>query len=48
MDERYPIYSEADVTVMSRDVPHDAIVTEIVAALAERLGVRLPTGEAPT
>jgi shikimate kinase len=39
---RYPVYAEADVTVMSRDVPHDTIVNEIVAALAERLGVAAP------
>jgi shikimate kinase len=31
--ERYPIYSEADVTVESRDVPHDTIVEEIIAGL---------------
>jgi shikimate kinase len=31
--ERYPIYAEADVTVESRDVPHDTIVEEIVAGL---------------
>ena len=35
--ERYPIYAEADVTVHSRDVLHDAIVADIVAGLAERL-----------
>ena len=42
MDERYPVYAEAAVMVMSRDVPHEAIVNEIVAALAERLGVAAP------
>ena len=42
MDARYPVYAGADVTVMSRDVPHDAIVNEIVTALAERLGVVAP------
>ena len=42
MDARYPVYAEADVTVMSRDVPHDVIVNEIVAALAERLNVAAP------
>jgi shikimate kinase len=31
--ERYPVYAEADLTVLSRDVPHDTIVDEIVAAL---------------
>ncbi len=35
--ERYPIYAEADLTVLSRDVAHEAIVEEIVAALRERL-----------
>jgi shikimate kinase len=39
MDERYPVYAEADVTVMSRDIPHDAIVNEIVAALGANLGI---------
>lgn len=34
MDARYPVYAEADLTVESRDVPHDFIVTEIVEALA--------------
>jgi shikimate kinase len=35
--ERYPVYAEADLTVLSRDVPHEAIVDEIVAALGQRL-----------
>ena len=39
MDERYPIYAEADVTVMSRDVSHEMIVAEIVAELGRVLGV---------
>jgi shikimate kinase len=39
MLEREPAYGEADVTVQSRDVPHDAIVDEIIAALAGPLGV---------
>ena len=32
--EREPVYALADLTVQSREVPHEAIVTEIVAALA--------------
>ena len=36
--ERYPVYAQADVTVMSRDVAHETIVNEIITALAERLG----------
>lgn len=38
MAERYPIYAEADVTVESRDVPHEVIVTAVIDALAARLG----------
>lgn len=33
MQERYPVYATADITVTSRDVPHDVIVSEIVDAL---------------
>jgi shikimate kinase len=33
IDERYPVYAEADLTVESRDVPHETIVGEIVAEL---------------
>ena len=39
IDERYPVYAEADITVMSRDVPHETIVDEIIAELARMLGV---------
>ena len=35
MDERHPVYANADITVESRDVPHDVIVGEIMNALAE-------------
>jgi len=35
--ERYPVYAEADLTVLSRDVPHDTIVDEIVAALRQHI-----------
>jgi hypothetical protein len=38
MDERYPIYAEADVTVESRDVPHEMIVSAVIEALAKKLG----------
>jgi shikimate kinase len=31
--EREPIYAQADLTVQSREVPHDAVVAEIVGAL---------------
>jgi shikimate kinase len=34
MATRYPIYAQADVTVASRDAPHDEMVTNVIAALA--------------
>jgi len=37
MDERYPVYGRADITVESRDVPHEVIVEEIVQAVVNRL-----------
>ncbi|MBB3809963.1 shikimate kinase [Pseudochelatococcus contaminans] len=33
MDERYPVYAEADLTLISREGPHEAIVDELVALL---------------
>ena len=38
MEERYPIYALADVTVQSREITHDKIVDEIVNALAAPTG----------
>ena len=35
MDERYPVYESANITAVSRDVPHDVIVGEILDALAK-------------
>jgi len=46
METRYPIYATADVTVESRDLPHDAIVAEIIEALAKGPLARAQ-GEAP-
>jgi shikimate kinase len=34
MEARYPIYATADLTVESRDLPHETIVGEIIDALA--------------
>ena len=31
---RYPVYATADITVESREVPHEEIVGEIIDALA--------------
>lgn len=35
--DRYPIYAEADVTVMSRDVPQDNVAGDAVAAILDHL-----------
>ena len=47
IEERYPVYQLADVTVHSRDVPHDTIVDEILGAVAQRIGAgsATPQGE---
>ena len=34
MDERYPVYAEADLTVMSRNVRKDVIVRDVLDAIA--------------
>ena len=34
---REPLYAEADITIQSRDEPHEMIVDEVVNALARRL-----------
>ena len=34
---REPLYAEADITIQSRDEPHEMIVDEVIAALARRL-----------
>ena len=36
---RNPIYGEANLVVVSRDVPHEVIVEEIVTALRSKLGI---------
>lgn len=35
IDTRYPVYAEADLTVESREEPHDVIVTEIISRLVK-------------
>jgi shikimate kinase len=47
LGEREPVYQNADLTILSRDVPHDRIVEECIEALRARLcgGV---TAEHPT
>lgn len=46
MEERYPIYAQADVTIHSREVAHEKIVDEIVLALGRHLGMGEHTGAA--
>lgn len=33
IDQRYPIYGEADITVVSRDVPHEQVASDVVDAM---------------
>jgi shikimate kinase len=37
--ERSPVYAQADVTLNSRDAPHETIVNEAIAALAAHFGL---------
>ncbi len=37
MDERYPVYAEADLTVVSREASHDEVVEDVIAALASHV-----------
>ena len=39
MEERYPVYSQADITILSRDGPHELVLDEILGAVARCLGV---------
>ena len=39
LEAREPVYQTADLTIWSRDVPHDRIVDECLDALRARLGV---------
>jgi shikimate kinase len=34
IEQRYPVYSRADIIVESRDVPHSSIVSDVIRALA--------------
>ncbi len=45
--ERYPIYAEADVTVVSRDIPQDQVASDVMDALVAHLSGIAATAEAP-
>lgn len=48
ISQRYPVYAEADITVHSREVPHDTIVDEIIAVLPQWFaGHDPPAGDQP-
>ena len=38
IDRRYPVYAEADVTVVSEDVPQDQVASAVIDALLAHLG----------
>lgn len=46
MAKRDPVYAMADLTVYSRDVPHDEVMEDIIQALAARL-LETPSDAAP-
>jgi shikimate kinase len=37
ISDRYPVYGEADITVMSRDVPQDNVAADVVSAVLDYL-----------
>jgi shikimate kinase len=39
IEERYPVYAEADITVESADVQHGVMVNEVLSALAHKNGI---------
>lgn len=39
IEQRYPVYAQADVTVVSHDVPQEVMVDEVIGALTRHLGV---------
>ena len=43
--EREPTYALADLTVQSREVPHEAIVADVMTALAAHLKVAAPSDQ---
>jgi shikimate kinase len=48
LEQREPVYQNADLTIASRDVPHDRIVDECIEALRARLCGDGPAAPPPT
>ena len=46
MDERYPVYALAEVTIESRDVSHEVIVDETIEAVLGHFGISITPGAA--
>lgn len=45
IEKRYPTYAQADVTVLSEEVPHETMVKTVIEALEHALGAAIPTKE---
>jgi len=39
LPQREPVYAQSDITVQSRDEPHDTIIDEVIAGLSKKLGL---------
>jgi shikimate kinase len=44
MDERYPIYALADLTILSSDGPHEVVVEAVMEAIAGHIAARKAMG----
>ena len=44
MDERYPVYAQADVTIESRDVSHEVVVDETIEGVLAHFGIPVTPG----
>lgn len=45
IEKRYPTYAQADVTVLSEEVPHEVMVKTVIEALERALGTKIPAKE---
>lgn len=43
IESRYPVYAEADVTVVSRDIPQDQVASDVIEALLKHLALKTET-----
>lgn len=47
IDARYPTYAEADITIISRDVPQDQVASEVIDAIVAHFGSAATTEHQP-